>query len=46
MNGSRRVAEASGDVGGGQLVEEESAEGFVLALSGRAGLGEEAAGVV
>ncbi len=32
MNGSRRVAEASGDFGGWQLVDEEGAQGFVLAL--------------
>ena len=45
MNGAGGVAEAAGDVGGRQLVDEEGAQGFVLALAGRAGLGEEAAGV-
>jgi hypothetical protein len=45
MKGALGVAEASGDVGGRQLVDEEGAQGFVLALPGRAGLGEEAAGV-
>jgi hypothetical protein len=37
-----RIAEAPGDLGGGLLVEEVSAQGFVLALPGGRGLGEEA----
>ena len=45
MDGTGRVAEAAGDFGGRQLVDEEGAQGFVLTLAGRAGLGEEAAGV-
>ena len=45
MEGAGRVAEAAGGFGGRQLVDEEGAQGFVLALAGRAGLGEEAAGV-
>ncbi len=32
--GPRRVAEAAGDLAGGKLFEEKSAQGFVLALGG------------
>ena len=38
--GAGGVAEAAGDVGGGLLIDEVSAEGFVLALQGELG-GEE-----
>ena len=37
---TRGIAETAGDVGGGFLVDEESAQGFVLALQGELG-GEE-----
>lgn len=43
--GAGRVAEAPGDFGGRLLVEEVSAQGFVLALPGGGGLGEEALAV-
>ena len=39
--GAWGVAEAAGDVGGGLLVEEVSAEGFILALHGELGGKEE-----
>ena len=40
-----RIAEASGDLNGRLLVEEVGAQGFVLALPGGRGLGEEALAV-
>ena len=40
---ARRVAETPGDIGGGFLVNEESPEGFVLALQGGLGGLEEIA---
>jgi len=39
--GTLRVAEAAGDIGGGFLVDEEGAEGFVLPLQGELGGKEE-----
>jgi hypothetical protein len=38
---SRGVAEGASDLVGGALFDEEGAQGFVLALSGMRGLGEE-----
>jgi hypothetical protein len=39
--GARGVTEAAGDIGGGLLVDEEGAEGFVLALQGELGVEKE-----
>jgi len=39
--GAWGVAEASGDVGGGLVIDEEGTEGFVLALQGELGGKEE-----
>ena len=41
LEGSGRVAERAGDLGGGALLDEVSAQGFVLALLCRGGLEEE-----
>src|SRR5207249_9679723 len=39
--GTRCVAEGAGDLVGGVAFDEEGAQGFVLALAGMGGLGEE-----
>lgn len=41
----RRVAEAAGGLLGGELVDEEGAQGFVLAVSRVGGLEEDLSGV-